>query len=40
MRYAGFAIFDPTYANLELVDSNEGADLGEEDLLDLTDREE
>lgn len=28
----GFAISDPTYANLELVDPNEGTDLGEEDI--------
>ena len=30
--YAGFAISDPTYANLELVDPNEGTDLGEDDI--------
>ncbi len=30
--YAGFAISDPTYANLELVDPNEGTDLGEENI--------
>ena len=30
--YAGFAISDPTYANLELVNPNEGTDLGEEDI--------
>lgn len=28
----GFAISDPTYANLELVGPNEGTDLGEEDI--------
>ena len=30
--YAGFAISDPTYANLELVNPNEGTDLGEDDI--------
>ena len=30
--YAGFAISDPTYANLELVDPNEGTDLGEDNI--------
>ena len=30
--YAGFAITDPTYANLELVNPNEGTDLGEDDI--------
>ena len=30
--YAGFAISNPTYANLELVDPNEGTDLGEDDI--------
>ena len=30
--YAGFAISDPTYANLELVSPNEGCDLGEDDI--------
>ena len=30
--YAGFAISDPTYANLELVNPNEGCDLGEDDI--------
>ncbi len=30
--YSGFAISDPTYANLELVDPNEGTDLGEDDI--------
>jgi ammonium transporter, Amt family len=29
--YSGFAISDPTYANLEAVDPNEGTDLGEDD---------
>lgn len=32
MAYAGFAISDPTYANLELVNPNEGTDLGEDDI--------
>ncbi len=30
--YAGFAISDPTYANLELINPNEGTDLGEDDI--------
>ncbi len=30
--YAGFAISDPTYANLEYVGPNEGTDLGEDDI--------
>ena len=30
--YAGFAISDPTYANLELVNPNEGTDLGEDNI--------
>ena len=30
--YAGFAISDATYANLELVDPNEGTDLGEDNI--------
>ncbi len=30
--YSGFAISDPTYANLELVNPNEGTDLGEADI--------
>ena len=30
--YAGFAISDPTYANLELVNPSEGTDLGEDDI--------
>ena len=30
--YSGFAISDPTYANLELIDPNEGTDLGESDI--------
>ena len=30
--YAGFAITDPTYANLELVNPNEDTDLGEDDI--------
>ena len=30
--YAGFAISDPMYANLELVNPNEGTDLGEDDI--------